>query len=67
MVVKTNTLGGEAAGKSHARSEVSGQILAFAFVAWRLRKSLGLADIPLRRVSVFVRTMHPEIVGGGLI
>jgi len=28
MVVNTNTLGGEAAGKSHARSEVSGQILA---------------------------------------
>ena len=67
MVVKTNTLGGEAAGKSHARSEVSGQILAFAFVAWRLRKSLVLADIPLRRESVFVRTLHPEIVGGGLI
>lgn len=41
MVVKTNTLGGEAAGKSHARSEVSGQILAFAFVAWRLRKVLS--------------------------
>ena len=41
MVVKTNTLGGEAAGKSHAQSEVSGQILAFAFVAWRLRKVLS--------------------------
>ena len=62
MVVNTNTLGGEAAGKSHARSEVSGQILA-PVRGLALRKSLVLADILLRRVSVFVRTLHPEIVG----
>ena len=63
MVVNTNTLGGEASGKSHARSESSGQILALPVRGLALRESLVLADILLRRVSVFVRTLHPEIVG----